>query len=203
MFTGLIEEVGLLRKVRRKDSGLSITVEAGLILNDVNPGDSISVNGACLTVEVISGREISFHAVKDTLKDTALSELKVNDKINLERALRADSRIGGHFVYGHVDAPARIFKKSRSGIVIRVPEALKIYIVPKGSVAVDGISLTVQSVRGNQAEIAVIPHTWANTNLSSKKTGDSVNIEVDFMLKQVITLGKKYGLSNPEQKNGF
>ncbi len=191
MFTGLIEEVGAVQRIRRISSGIILTVKAVKILEDMKEGDSVSVNGVCLTASGISGGAVSFDVVKETLKDTALPLARPGDRVNLERALRLDSRLGGHFVYGHVDGTARIIKISSSGLTIKAPDSLKDYMPPKASIAVDGISLTIQSSRPPEADIAVIPHTMENTSLKTKKTGGLVNIEVDFMLKQVITLFKK------------
>lgn len=192
MFTGLIEEVGAVQRIRRTSSGIILSVKAAKILKDIKEGDSVSVNGVCLTASGISGGAVSFDVVKETLKDTAFSLVKPGDRVNLERALRLDSRLGGHFVCGHADGTARIIKSSGRGLTIKAPDSLKDYMPQKASVALDGISLTIQSSRPPEADIAVIPYTMENTSLKTKKTGDFVNIEVDFMLKQVITLLKRY-----------
>ena len=192
MFTGLIEEVGMVRRIQRTSSGIKLSIKVGKILADINRGDSVSVSGVCLTADDISGKDISFSVVRETLENTTLARAKANDSVNLERALRLDSRLGGHFVYGHVDGKGRILQTSVRGLTIRVPEPLKDYIPPMASIAVDGVSLTIQSARPPEADIAVIPHTRENTNLLVKKSGDFVNIEVDFMLKQVITLFERY-----------
>ncbi len=192
MFTGLIEEVGAVQRIRNTSSGIILSVKAAKIMEDIKEGDSVSVNGVCLTASGNSGGAVSFDVVKETLKDTALSLAKPGDRVNLERALKLGSRLGGHFVYGHVDGTARIIKSSGWGITIRTPDFLKDFLVRKASIAVDGISLTIQDSRPPEADIAVIPHTRENTNLKTKKTGGLVNIEVDFMLKQVITLLERY-----------
>ncbi len=192
MFTGLIEEVGTVHKLQRTSSGIKLSIKAGKILEDIKKGDSVSVSGVCLTAEGISRDAVSFDVIKETLDDTTLSRAKPGDRVNLERALRLASRLGGHFVYGHVDGRGRIVKTFGRGLTIIVPDALKNYLLPKASIAVDGISLTIQSSRPPEADIAVIPHTMANTALKTKRTGDTVNIEVDFMLKQVITLFERY-----------
>ncbi len=192
MFTGLIEEVGTVHKLQRTSSGIKLSIKAGKILEDIRKGDSVSVSGVCLTAEEISRDAVAFDVIKETLDDTTLSRAKPGDRVNLERALRLDSRLGGHFVYGHVDGRGRIIKTSGRGLTIVVPDALKNYLLPKASIAVDGISLTIQSSRPPEADIAVIPHTMANTALKTKRTGDTVNIEVDFILKQVITLFERY-----------
>lgn len=171
-----------------------LSVKAAEIIKDIKEGDSISVNGVCLTASGFSAGTVDFNVVKETLKDTALPLARPGDRVNLERALRLDSRLGGHFVYGHVDGTARIVRISSSGLTIKAPDSLKDYMPLKASIAVDGISLTIQSSRPPEADIAVIPHTMENTSLKTKKAGESVNIEVDFMLKQVITLFKnRYG----------
>jgi len=190
MFSGLIEETGEVKKIIKSSSGLKLGVKAYKIIDGIKPGDSISVNGVCLTVIESVKNIIIFDVVRETLQDTTLSRFRINEIVNLERALRADSRLGGHFVYGHIDTTAKIIKYSPRGITIRIPAEFEACLVPKASIAVDGISLTIQNVRRPEADIAVIPYTFQNTNLKTKRTGNYVNIEVDFMLKQVISLIK-------------
>lgn len=203
MFTGLIEEVGRVISARRTPAGMKLSVKPENIHRAAEPGDSISVNGVCLTAAETGNRGLSFDVVRETLEDTTLSGLRPGEKVNLERALAADSRLGGHFVYGHVDGTGVIIGKSRQTLAIRVPERLSVHIFPKASIAVDGISLTIQSARPPEAEIAVIPATWLNTNLGFKKAGDAVNIEIDMIMKQVMAFFKENSMQFPENPDGF
>lgn len=203
MFTGLVEGVGKVMFARKTSAGMRLSVDAGNVREGVKPRDSVSVNGVCLTAAETRGRALLFDVVEETLKDTTLSKLVPGEKVNLERALRPDSRLGGHFVYGHVDATGVILGKSRGGLTLRAPGSLSAYIFPKASIAVDGISLTIQTARPPDAEISVVPATYLNTTLGLKKTGDAVNIEVDMIMKQVITLLRTHGLEFPEVNYGI
>ncbi len=188
MFTGLIEEVGEVLELRRTAGGGVLKVRTSL--GDVALGDSVSVNGACLTVVEVGKEYLSFELSPETLERTNLSFLRRGDRVNLERALRADSRLGGHFVLGHVDftAPVVSFRSlgSHRELVVEVPAKFLKLFVEKGSVAIDGISLTVNYVRGNRVYINVIPHTFENTNLRFRKVGDLLNVEADIIGKYVL-----------------
>lgn len=203
MFTGLIEEVGRVICARRTQAGMRLEVKSATINEGAKPGDSISVNGVCLTAARAGRQVFSFDVVEETLNDTTLSGLRNGEKVNLERALRPDSRIGGHFVYGHVDGKGVILRNSRHELALGIPENLAAYVFPKASVAVDGISLTIQSAGLRRAEIAIVPTTYLNTNLCFKKPGDAVNIEVDMIMKQVAALFKSYGITIPEKTDGI
>ena len=189
MFTGIIEELGVVKALRREASGARLTLSASLALDGTVPGDSICVNGVCLTVVDMGSSEFSADVAFETLKVTNLGELKVGEKVNLERALRLSAKIGGHLVTGHVDAVGRIRERRQEGnswrVVIEAPEQALRYIIKKGSIAVDGISLTVADVEKSGLSIAMIPHTAKLTTLGLKSPGDSVNLETDIIGKYV------------------
>ena len=188
MFTGLIEEMGTVRSLARGTVG-RLVVASEKVAAGVAIGDSVAINGACLTVTSVSGSETSFDAVPETLSRTTLGDLRPGDKVNLESSLRAGDPIGGHFVQGHVDGVGSI-ESSRSlgeSQVIRViaPGDVLKYVVEKGSIAIDGISLTVASCDRSGFNIAVIPHTLDATTLHLKRAGDKVNLESDILGKYV------------------
>ena len=188
MFTGLVEDIGEVISLFRDSKGgrLSVRTELG----DIKVGDSVAVNGACLTAVKVDENTITFEVSPETFKRTNLGLLRRGDPVNLERALRADSRLGGHFVLGHVDFTAKILSFRNLGehreLVIEIPPDQRRFFVEKGSVAVDGISLTVNYVRGNSISINIVPYTFENTNLKFRKPGDLVNVEVDIIGKYVV-----------------
>ncbi len=194
MFTGIIEELGSIRKITNIHDGARLEVSAQTILKNANTGDSIAVNGVCLTV-VDHGSDwqgsdwFAADVSAETLSRTSLMQGRVGSVVNLERPLTPSSRIGGHIVQGHVDGVGE-FIEARAvgeGWVVRIgfPPELARYIVEKGSIAVDGISLTVAALGENWFEIAIIPHTWKVTNLSAIERGAVVNLEVDIIAKYV------------------
>lgn len=189
MFTGIIEKMGVVRGMIRKGEDARLEVETGLDVKDVRVGDSISVNGACLTVVAMTGRGFTADVSAETLSRTNLGTLKAGDRLNLEKSLRLNDFLGGHMVLGHVDALGKIFeKKVRANSIVfgvEVDERLARYIVEKGSVAVDGISLTVNECKNNRFYVNIIPHTVRETTLGFKKAGDAVNIETDILGKYV------------------
>ncbi len=189
MFTGIVEEMGRVKALRREAGAARLTIAASTVLEGTALGDSICVNGVCLTVVDMSKSEFSADVAVETLKVTNLGELKVSAKVNLERALQLSARIGGHLVTGHVDAVGRIRERREEGngwrIFIDAPETASRYIIKKGSVAVDGISLTVADVDKSGFSIAMIPHTAKLTTLGFKSAGDSVNLETDIIGKYV------------------
>jgi riboflavin synthase len=211
MFTGIIEEMGSVKGLRREAGAARLTVSASLVLEGTAIGDSICVNGVCLTVVEMDGSSFSADVANETLKVTNLGDLRVGQKANLERALRLSSRIGGHLVTGHVDAVGRIREKKQEGnswrIFIETPESALPYIIKKGSVAVDGISLTVADVEKTGFSIAMIPHTAKLTTLGFKSAGESVNLETDIIGKYVERLlaGRVEGDVSLEllKKSGF
>ncbi len=188
MFTGIVEEVGHVAKISDK----AMTVRASKVLEDVKLGDSIAVNGACLTSVDFSKSEFSVDLSPETMRRTSLGQLSVGGLVNLERALLAGDRMGGHIVQGHVDGTGRVMsiKEDGDSIIfrIRVPKRLNRYIVEKGFVAVDGISLTVVKRGASSFTLAVIPYTRENTNLSAVSVGDRVNLEADILAKYVESL---------------
>lgn len=189
MFTGIIEEIGTVTAVRRASRGASLTISASKILEDVREGDSIAVNGTCLTVTSYTDHSFTVDAVPETLARTSLSMARAGSPVNLERALRAGSRFGGHIVSGHIDGTGKIVKKERDGNAVNLtisfdPSKMK-YILEKGSVAVDGVSLTVTRRDGETFSVSIIPHTGAKTILLGKHSGDPVNIECDLVGKYV------------------
>jgi len=189
MFTGIIEEMGSVKALRRESGSARLTISASTVLGSTALGDSICVNGVCLTVVDMGRSEFSADVANETLKVTDLGELKDGQKVNLERALQLSARIGGHLVTGHVDAVGRIKEKRQEGnswrVFIEAPETALRYVIKKGSVAVDGISLTVADVDRTGFSIAMIPHTAKLTTLGFKSAGDSVNLETDIIGKYV------------------
>lgn len=196
MFTGLIEEIGLLRDIKRSGDSMVLKISAKNILSDVNIGDSISLNGICLTVTQFDKSSFSVDVMPETLYKTSLSELKTGSKVNLERAMRASDRFGGHFVAGHVDGLATLVDKKTLDNAIylkfKVDSSLLKYMISKGSIAIDGISLTIVKVENEYLTVSIIPHTLQNTNLIDKDIGMSVNIEVDMLGKYVENLLLNY-----------
>jgi riboflavin synthase len=192
MFTGIIESVGIVRKIAYKGADAVLEIESGLNLDEVQIGDSIAVNGACLTVVTRMAGKFSADVSAETLSKTNLKILKPGDRVNLEKSLRLQSFLGGHLVLGHVDGIGKIVRKEvRSGSIvfgIETDKELKKYIVEKGSVAVDGVSLTVNSLEGNRFFVNIIPHTANATTLEARKLNDSVNIETDIIGKYVDSL---------------
>lgn len=189
MFTGLIEEIGTVKHIKQAGDGVYITVAAGRVLEDAKTGDSITINGACQTVTGRSDDSFTVFASKVTCEVTTLGSLKDGAKVNLERAMSPASRFGGHIVQGHVDGRGKIkaIKKDENGIAIEIsaPPGILRYIVEKGSVTVDGISLTVVKTGRDGFTIYIIPETINSTTLSERKNGDDVNIEVDILAKYV------------------
>jgi riboflavin synthase len=190
MFTGIIEELGRVAAFEAKDTGARLTIACFAILQDPNVGASIAVNGACLTAVELSTKRFSADLAPETLKRTNLGDLVPGAPVNLERPLRANSRLDGHFVLGHVDSTAEIASIRALGndnwwLRIRIPRELTRYVVSKGSLAVDGISLTVAEVEDNLVGFTIIPHTFEHTTLRTYGPGARVNIEVDILAKHI------------------
>jgi riboflavin synthase len=196
MFTGLIQEVGLVHKADKQGQDLRLTLKAPLLSLKVKLGDSVAVNGCCLTVVDIQTSLLSFQAVPETLNRTALGRLREGSKVNLELPLTLSDPLGGHFVQGHVDGVGEITTIDLEGqgvrMAVKIPQSLSRYIVEKGSIALNGISLTIAALQGNQLEVALIPHTLQNTDLGSKKVGDLLHVEVDLLAKYVEKLSANY-----------
>jgi riboflavin synthase len=189
MFTGIVEEVGEIAGIDDGRDFRTVRVRARRVLGDVHIGASIAVNGVCLTVRAFDDAGFSAELSRETLDRTSLQDLAQGAAVNLERPMRADGRFGGHIVQGHVDGVGQIRDFERAGdawnLEIEFPGSGKPYVVEKGSVAVDGISLTVAAVQGAVFSVAIIPHTFENTNLGRAKAGDRVNLEFDIIAKYV------------------
>jgi riboflavin synthase len=189
MFTGIIEELGVVQKLEALKDSARLTLEARQVLTESKLGDSIAVNGVCLTVTDLRQNLFSVDIMFETLRKTNLQELKTKDKVNLERALQLQTRLGGHLVSGHVDGTGQIASIQRIGIAsvyaIRTDEKITRYLLPKGSVAIDGISLTVVDVGEHHFTFSLIPHTFTHTTLGFKGIGSTVNLETDLIGKYV------------------
>ena len=189
MFTGIIEELGTIKHITSARDGARLEVSAQVVLEGANLGDSIAVNGVCLTVVEKSNDVFAADVSAETLRRTSLKQARAHSRVNLERPLTPSSRLGGHIVQGHVDGMGEFIEARPigDGYVVRIgfPPELGRYIVEKGSIAVDGISLTVAALGDQWFEIAVIPHTWRATNLSTLTRGEAVNLEVDILAKYV------------------
>jgi riboflavin synthase len=199
MFTGIVEEVGEIAEVRLSDEVVVLAVRGPLVAVDAAHGDSISVNGCCLTVvDRQAGADGLFHLelVPETLKRTSLGAASAGAKVNLERAVPAGGRLGGHIVQGHVDGIATLLRRNRGDrsdeVTFSLPAELSRYVVEKGSIAVDGVSLTVAAIDGDTFTVALIPTTLADTTLGIREPGDVVNLEVDVVAKYVERLAAGY-----------
>ncbi len=189
MFTGLVEEKGRLIKKIPSGLGFNFTFSAKKVLTDIEIGSSISVNGCCLTVVSLKSGSFSVDAIEETLKKTNLGLLGEGDEVNLERPLKTDERLGGHFVLGHVDTTGIItsVEELTNSHFVRIsfPDEFGRYLIYVGSVAIDGVSMTVAELRKNEFGVGIIPHTWQETIFSNKKAGDKVNLEFDVLGKYV------------------
>lgn len=196
MFTGLIQEVARVEGVDRREGILRLTLRAPMTTEKIKIGDSVAVNGCCLTAVELKAPLVSFEAVPETLQRTALGQLKTGNPINLELPLTLGEGLGGHYVQGHVDGTAEVLSLIPEGegkrLKVRLPNGLVKYVVEKGSIALDGISLTVAAIRGDEMEAALIPHTLENTNLKSIKPGDRVHVEADMLAKHLEKLAFSY-----------
>ncbi len=189
MFTGIIEEIGTVSSIKFISDSCQIHINASKILDDCKEGDSIAINGACLTVTKVLTNGFIADIMPETVRRTNLKDLKVGDKVNLERALRPTDRMGGHIVAGHVDGIGKIVSFKTEGIAslmdVEVPGELTKYIAVKGSICVDGVSLTITKVSNSEFQVSLIPFTKQNTVLGLKQPGDSVNIEVDMLARYI------------------
>ena len=189
MFTGIVEETGRIKEIKRGRASAVLTIEARKVLEDVKLGDSIAVNGVCLTVTDFTSYAFMADVMHETLNRSSLGALKNGSAVNLERAMKADGRFGGHIVSGHIDGTGTITQVKRDDnaiwYTIMAEASLMKYIVEKGSITIDGISLTVATVSDTDFQVSIIPHTQANTVLSDRKTGDVVNLETDIIGKYV------------------
>jgi len=190
MFTGIVESTGRVVRTTPAAGGRKLCVEAGAVAEDAACGASIAVNGVCLTVTARGGAQLEFDVITETLERSNLGRLRPGDRVNLERSLRPDARLDGHFVQGHVDGIAEVTRRIDSErewvLWLRGDAAVRPYLIPKGSVAVDGISLTIARVDADQFCVAIIPTTLERTNLGDRRVGDRVNLESDIIARTVV-----------------
>jgi riboflavin synthase len=189
MFTGIVEELGKVKAIDIQPDSLRITIEGPLVVSDVKRGDSISVSGACLTAIEHDATSFTADVMQETLRKTSLDGVKVGDSVNLERAMTAATRFGGHVVLGHVDGVGEVISRAPSEnwewVRVSIPKELMKYVVLKGSITIDGISLTVNEMGEDYIGLSLIPETLAVTTLGSKQPGSKVNVEVDVMAKHI------------------
>ena len=189
MFTGLVETVGSIVAIADQPPGKRFTIDTGFVAEDVAMGDSIAINGCCLTVIAIDGSNLDFEAGEETLSRTNLGRLGVGGKVNLERSLKVGDRLGGHYVTGHVDALGQLIERREdppwAHLRFRLPAALASQVVGKGSIAIDGVSLTVVDADDDSFSVALIPHTLDETTMGALNVGDQVNLETDVLAKYV------------------
>lgn len=188
MFTGIIQEIGQIEKISKINTLTKIAISSKIIFEEATVSDSISVNGVCLTLTDKKNNILYFDVVKSTVEKTNLKRIKSRDAVNLEQALKMGDKLGGHFVLGHIDCETRIKriikKVSYYTLEIDMPTAFRRFIAENGSIALNGISLTVKSVKANSFSADIIPFTYENTNLKYKRIGDWLNIEFDYLLKK-------------------
>jgi len=195
MFTGIIKEIGIVKNILKKSGKTELKIECNAIVRGIELGSSVAINGACLTVTQFDKSSFRVDVVEETMKRTSFSQLKVNDRVNLEPSLVLTDRLEGHIVQGHVDCVGKIRGREIRGesilLTIKIPEKMESYIVEKGSICIDGISLTIASIANNYVTIALIPFSLENTTLKEKKTGEQVNIEFDIIGKYVNQIMEK------------
>lgn len=204
MFTGLIEEIGTVNSIANIGGAIRLSVKAKNIFDDLKIDDSVSINGVCQTVVKIQNNVFEVEAVEETLKKTNFSTLRTSQKVNLERAIKLSSRLGGHIVQGHTDCTGKVLKilKEQTAVIMFVsfPSVNSKYIIPVGSICINGVSLTVAKKDINSLSVSIIPHTWNNTTLSLLNAGDSVNLEFDLIGKYVENMLKdSYNSVNSEK----
>lgn len=196
MFTGIIEEVGIIGKMKKNAQSAVLTIGASLVLNEIKQGDSIAVNGICLTVISFTDNSFTADVMHETMKRSTLGDLHIGNLVNLERSMPAAGRFGGHIVAGHIDGTGVIYSIHKDDnalwYTIQTTPSILRYVVEKGSIAIDGISLTVAKVSEKDFCVSIIPHTIQNTNLFHKKIGDLVNLENDCIGKYVEKLLEPY-----------
>ncbi len=212
MFTGIIEETGIINGFKLTAVGAELVVNCNKILDDIKIGDSIAVNGVCQTVIKFDKKSFTTELSKETLNVTTFSNTKIGAIVNLERALKLSDRLGGHIVSGHIDGVAKLISINKNAefytLNFEIEERFTKYIVKKGSITINGISLTVSNIENAQFEIAIIPHTFKNTNLTTLKVGDIINIEIDVLAKYMEKLiFKEQNISKIDDRflkeNGF
>jgi riboflavin synthase len=215
MFTGLIEELGVIKRITQKGHTLTLAIEAEKIMHDLHDGDSIAVNGVCLTVTKFTRGQFEADVMPETFKHTSLAVLKQGSKVNLERAMSANGRFGGHFVSGHIDGTGNIRKRTHIEnailIEIDIPEDFSHFVLEKGSIAIDGTSLTIFKTTDHSVTVSLIPHTAKETILGFKAEGEIVNLEFDMMAKYFYSfMNKQQTAKEPKgvtaaflKENGF
>lgn len=212
MFTGIVEDIGKVKKINRGANSIQITLESRKIVEDIHLGDSIAVNGVCLTVISFTDQLFTVDVMPETMKATSIQSLQIGHSVNLERAMPANGRFGGHFVSGHVDGTGVILNKWRVEnavyVSIGISEELSKYCMLKGSIAIDGVSLTIFDVQPTKVTVSLIPHTFNETVLGMKKQNDLVNIENDLLGKYAIHYFERKQVKSPItmdflQENGF
>jgi len=206
MFTGIVEEMGIVEKII-PGKMMHLIVRAQTVLGETKIGDSINLNGVCLTVVTIDRKHIAFDVMQETQAKANIGALKVGDCVNLERALASGSRLGGHIVSGHIDAKGVVRKKSKQAedhrLEIGTEKSLLAFLVPKGSIAIDGVSLTVVNVKNDYFDVSLIPHTLKSTTLGFKEPGSSVNLEVDMLAKYVFRYLEQQGKNGTTITAGY
>lgn len=197
MFTGLIQGIGKVERTDKKGQDLRLILQAASFFKGVQKGDSVAVNGCCLTAVEVKPSLASFEVVPETLGRTTLGRLKKGDRVNLELPLKTSSFLGGHFVQGHIDGTALVTAVKNEGggkrLTIKAPARLLAFMVEKGSLSLEGVSLTLAALKGGLAQVALVPHTLKNTTLGDKKIGDRLNLEVDLLAKHLAKLATPYG----------
>jgi riboflavin synthase len=203
MFTGIIEEIGKIEKITPIAGGFTLRIKAEKVIEDLTINDSVCIDGVCLTVTKKENDAFWADAVGATLEKTTINKIKADASVNLERSVRLSDRLGGHLVQGHVNGIGTISEIKKLGenylIKILIPEDLEKYLIKEGSIAINGISLTIADVNGNEISISIIPHTWQNTNLKDKMVDNRVNVEIDILAKYVEKLLTK--VNNSSNKN--
>lgn len=207
MFTGIIEEIGTVRRIERGAAGARLTIAAKTVLDGTKLGDSIATNGVCLTVVSMTADSFSADVMAESLRRSSLGTLQAGSPVNLERAMPANGRFGGHIVSGHIDGTGTVSSQKREGnavwVTVRTPASLLRYIVEKGSIAIDGVSLTVAAVDETSFAVSIIPHTGAQTILLGKKPGETVNLECDVIGKYVEKLLTPYAAVEKPAASGI
>lgn len=203
MFTGIVEEIGTIQGIKQSKDAMTITVKASKTMSDIHLGDSYAINGVCLTITTFAKYLFTVDVMPETYNHTGLSKLKVGSLVNIERAMAANGRFGGHFVSGHVDGVGTITgRQEKSNAIylhIQVPEDIEQYLINRGSITIDGTSLTIFSIEGNVVTVSLIPHTAHETVLGRKRVGDQVNVEADMLAKYMTSLLKNREQSKKEK----
>ena len=192
MFTGIVTEVGVISEARKEGSGFRLRIEAPRTARGLSRGGSVAVDGVCLTAVSVGRTGFSLQVVPETVRRSILKAPRKGQRVNLERPVKASDELGGHFVQGHVDAAARVERLRRLGkdvvLTVKLPDSLSLLVVEKGSIAINGVSLTLASVKGSRVSVALIPHTLEETNLGDLGPGDTVNVEADILGKYVMRI---------------